>query len=453
MKNNLKINNTVFIAPGAQVIGNVSIGKDSSVWHNAVIRGDMAEIKIGNRTNIQDNATLHCDKGVALTIGDDVTVGHNAVLHSCEIGEKSLIGMGAILLSGCKVGKNAIVAAGSLLTSSCVVPDGALYMGSPAKFARELSLDEKEKNIKNAAEYVSLAKDYLGEDTKACALTYKISEGLTDKNYDIIIALAKKCEEHDGVVLKLNLNMLKHRNPCEKNDFLCFDGSKLVGFFGIYQMSTGCDEAELTGMVDPDYRRRGIFTKLYKSAIDECKLRGIKSTLLITNSGCSHGADFALKNALSPDHSELVMVCKNSDWQMQDNLNLTFRRALTSDVKEMAYLDMLGFNISIAEAEGFYTDFTNFEYYIAQFEDKPVGHICIIRDGDKPLICGLVVSPVYLRRGFGREILDYCLDLIFADGFDKARLEVDCDNKTALSIYRKAGFVDCDRYDYFESVL
>lgn len=451
--NNLHFNNTTFIAPGAQVIGNVSIGENSSVWHNAVIRGDMAEIRIGKGTNIQDNCTLHCDKGAPLIIGDGVTVGHNAVLHSCTVGGGSLIGMGAVLLSGCRVGKNAIVAAGSLLTSSTVVPDGALFMGSPAKLARELTDEEIKKNSINAAEYASLAKAYLRENNKAPELTFKACEGLTSKNLDKITTLAKKCEEHDKILLKLSLNMLKHRNPSETNDFLCFDGSRLVGFIGIYQMSTGNCEAELTGMVDPDYRRLRIFTRLFNMAIAECKKRRVKTALLITNSGCSKGADFALKNAMNPDHSELVMLCDSADWQMSDDLNLTFRRALTSDVKEMAYLDMLGFNCSIEEAEGYYTDFTNCEYYIAQFSDKPVGHIGLIRDGDKPLVCGLVVSPVYRRRGFGREILDYCLDIIYSDGYTKARLEVDCDNKTAISIYRKAGFKECDRYDYFERSL
>lgn len=453
MANKHLLNNNTFIAPGAQVTGDVTLGENSSVWHNAVIRGDMADIKIGKSTNIQDNCTLHCDKDVPLIIGDSVTVGHNAVLHSCAVGDGSLIGMGAILLSGCKVGKNAMVAAGSLLTSSSVVPDDTLFMGSPAKFARKLSDDEINKNLNNAEEYVALAKDYIRENKKVPELTYLSNEGLPSKSLDKIKALAKKCEEHDKILLKLSCNMLSHRNPSETNDFLCFDGSKLVGFIGIYKMSTGSCEAELTGMVDPDYRRTGIFTELFNKAIAECRQGGVKTALLITNSGYSNGADFALKNSLSPEHSELAMICQNKDWQMKEDLNLTFRRALTSDVKEMAYLDMLGFNISIEDAEGFYTDFTNYEYYIAQFDDKPVGHICIVRDCDKPLVCGLVVSPVYRRRGFGREILDYCLDMIYSDGYDKARLEVDCGNKEALSIYRKAGFKDFDRYDYFELAL
>ncbi|CDZ24419.1 carbonic anhydrase/acetyltransferase [[Clostridium] cellulosi] len=154
------ISESAFIAPGAQVIGNVKIGKKASVWHNAVIRGDMAHIEIGDGSNIQDNCTLHCDEGVPLVVGKNVTVGHNAVLHSCNIGDGTLIGIGAVVLSGAKIGKGCLIAAGSVVTPGTEVLDGRMYMGVPAKFKRILNKDEQLKLIANADEYKNLADKY-----------------------------------------------------------------------------------------------------------------------------------------------------------------------------------------------------------------------------------------------------------------------------------------------------
>lgn len=155
-----EIDNTVYIAPGAQVVGDVCLMHNASVWHNAVLRGDIEKITVGANSNIQDNCTLHCDFGVELVIGENVTVGHNAVLHSCHIGDDTLIGMGAVLLGGVKVGKNCLVAAGSVVTPNTVIPDGSMVMGSPAKVRRKLTEQEKLDILSNAAVYIKLAKDY-----------------------------------------------------------------------------------------------------------------------------------------------------------------------------------------------------------------------------------------------------------------------------------------------------
>lgn len=150
----------VFIAPGAQVIGDVELKDGVSIWHNAVLRGDEAKITVGRDSNVQDNSTLHCDKGQELTVGENVTVGHNAILHSCTVGDGSLIGMGAILLNGVVVGKSCLIAAGALLTPRTIVPDNSMVMGSPAKVKRELSPEEIKGMLDNAAEYVSLGREY-----------------------------------------------------------------------------------------------------------------------------------------------------------------------------------------------------------------------------------------------------------------------------------------------------
>jgi len=151
----------VMIASGAQIIGDVELGENVSVWYNAVLRGDMAKITVGKNSNVQDNSTLHCEIGMVLVVGENVTIGHNAILHSCTVGDGSLIGMGAVLLNESNVGKNCLIAAGSLLTPRTVIPDNSMVMGSPAKVKRELTVEEIEDIQSNATEYVSLAKEYM----------------------------------------------------------------------------------------------------------------------------------------------------------------------------------------------------------------------------------------------------------------------------------------------------
>ncbi|MCR4907832.1 MAG: gamma carbonic anhydrase family protein [Lachnospiraceae bacterium] len=146
-------NNTeVFRAEGSRIIGAVSFGKECSVWYNAVIRGDDEPIRIGTRTNIQDNCVLHVDTGFPMEIGSDVTVGHGSILHGCIIGDNSLIGMGSILLNGARVGKNCIIGAGSLVTQGKEIPDGMLAYGNPVKVVRPLS-DEEIEDIRMSAEH------------------------------------------------------------------------------------------------------------------------------------------------------------------------------------------------------------------------------------------------------------------------------------------------------------
>ncbi|MCX8130229.1 MAG: gamma carbonic anhydrase family protein [Clostridia bacterium] len=155
-----KIHDTCFIAPGSFVIGQVVIGKYSSVWYNTVIRGDTAAISIGENTNIQDNSTLHCIKNTCIKIGDNVTIGHGSVLHSCVIGNESLIGIGAIILDKARVGNNCLISAGAVVTPRMEIPDCSLVMGSPARVKRTLT-EEEIKKIKNSSEeYVRLADEY-----------------------------------------------------------------------------------------------------------------------------------------------------------------------------------------------------------------------------------------------------------------------------------------------------
>ncbi len=143
-----------WIAPSADIMGDVTLGNDASVWFHAVIRGDNDPISIGARTNIQDGAVLHSDDGLPLNIGDDVTVGHQAMIHSCTIGDNSLIGIGAVILARAKIGSNTIVGAGALVPEGKDYPDGVLLIGQPARVARELTPEQIGKLKQSAAHYV-----------------------------------------------------------------------------------------------------------------------------------------------------------------------------------------------------------------------------------------------------------------------------------------------------------
>lgn len=150
----------VFIAPGAMVIGNVTIETGASIWYNAVVRGDSAPITIGARTNIQDNSTLHVDEDAPLVIGEDCTIGHNAVIHGATVGNRVLVGMNAVVLSHARVGSDAIVGAGALVNERKQFPDGVLLVGVPARISRTLKEAERENLRASAEKYCRRAQEH-----------------------------------------------------------------------------------------------------------------------------------------------------------------------------------------------------------------------------------------------------------------------------------------------------
>lgn len=149
-----------FIAPNASVMGNVTFGEDVSVWYGAVIRADVEKIQIGNRTNIQDNAVLHADPGDPTILGNDVTVGHGAIVHGATVGDGSLIGMRATILNRATIGKGCLIGANSLVTEGTIIPDYSLAVGSPAKVIRQFTEEQAEKIKSGAMHYVEMAKKH-----------------------------------------------------------------------------------------------------------------------------------------------------------------------------------------------------------------------------------------------------------------------------------------------------
>ena len=155
------IGSNVLICDGVRIIGDVSIGDDSGIWFNAVLRGDVFPITIGSRTNIQDGSILHVTTDThALTIGNDVTVGHNAILHGATIGNRCLIGMGAIVLDAAMIGDESIVAAGSVVKQGMIIPSGVMVAGIPAKIVRDIKPEERQGFIDSAEHYREISVQY-----------------------------------------------------------------------------------------------------------------------------------------------------------------------------------------------------------------------------------------------------------------------------------------------------
>jgi carbonic anhydrase/acetyltransferase-like protein (isoleucine patch superfamily) len=156
------LGNGVFVADSASVIGDVVLGDESSVWFGVVVRGDYFPIRVGARTNIQDNAVVHITSGTAkTTIGDDVTIGHAAIIHGCTIESRCLVGMGSVVLDNAVVGEGSLIAAGSLVTPGTIIPPGSFALGRPARVLRPVSADDRLMIEAAAALYVGYARDFL----------------------------------------------------------------------------------------------------------------------------------------------------------------------------------------------------------------------------------------------------------------------------------------------------
>jgi carbonic anhydrase/acetyltransferase-like protein (isoleucine patch superfamily) len=155
-----RIADSAWVADSAQVIGRVALEEGASVWFGAVLRGDNEWMRIGRGSNVQDGSVLHSDPGFPLTLGDDVTVGHQVMLHGCTVGDGSLVGIHAVVLNGAKIGRHCLVGAGALVTEGKEFPDGSLIMGSPAKLVKQLTPDQFERIKHGAVRYVENAQRY-----------------------------------------------------------------------------------------------------------------------------------------------------------------------------------------------------------------------------------------------------------------------------------------------------
>ncbi|MEW1833735.1 gamma carbonic anhydrase family protein [Microbacterium sp. NPDC079995] len=149
-----RVADTAFVAAGGRIVGDVTLGDRASVWYNAVLRGDSAPISVGARSNVQDGVAVHVDAAHGVEIGEDVSIGHNAVVHGCRIGDGTLVGMGSVILSGAIVGAGCLIAGGAVVLEGAIIPDGSLVAGVPAKVRRALTDEEKAGILRNARIYL-----------------------------------------------------------------------------------------------------------------------------------------------------------------------------------------------------------------------------------------------------------------------------------------------------------
>jgi len=156
----LTIDPTAYIAPGAAIVGEVSVGRNASVWFHATLRGDMESIKIGAESNVQDGCVVHVDRGRPTLIGERVTLGHGAIVHASIVEDDVLVAMKAVVLSGCRVGRHTLIGAGAVVPEGTVIPEGSLVLGLPARVVRPLRPEEIERIHSNARAYVDLSRAY-----------------------------------------------------------------------------------------------------------------------------------------------------------------------------------------------------------------------------------------------------------------------------------------------------
>ena len=155
-----QVHETCFVAEGVKLIGNVVIEENANIWYNAVIRGDIDQILIGKNSNVQDGTIIHCDIGQPTIVGNDVTIGHNSIIHGCVIEENCLVGMGAIIMNGAHIGKNSLIAAGTIIPPGKIIPENSLVMGNPGQVMRKITNMDLEGMKKNTSLYLELAKEY-----------------------------------------------------------------------------------------------------------------------------------------------------------------------------------------------------------------------------------------------------------------------------------------------------
>jgi gamma-carbonic anhydrase len=156
------VREAAFVAPSADVMGAVMLGKDSSIWYQCVLRGDINNIRIGAGTNIQDGTVIHLADDFGVSIGEYSTIGHQAMIHACSIGKECLIGMGATILDGAQIGNQCLIGAGALVTKKMIIPEGSMVLGSPAKVVRPLTQEEREALRGWAEKYIHVAKAHAG---------------------------------------------------------------------------------------------------------------------------------------------------------------------------------------------------------------------------------------------------------------------------------------------------
>lgn len=265
-------------------------------------------------------------------------------------------------------------------------------------------------------------------------------------------ALRQLVEQHDGLIMKLNWNMLETRSDLEANDFIYRADGKIVGFLGMYSLIR--NEAELSGLVHPEYRRKGIFTSLFQEGVMECKKRGIPNLLLICPRSSEAAKGWAESRGGSYAHSEYEMECFAAPNRELASAGPVIRRVAGSDEHDTAELDTVcfggDFEDNLARMKERMAD-ADRSIFVASMNGKVIGKVGIIYP--ERYIGGLAVHPEFRGRGYGRVLLEYAVHKLREEKAERVVLEVACDNEGALALYKSCGFTPTTVYDYYRITL
>jgi ribosomal protein S18 acetylase RimI-like enzyme len=278
--------------------------------------------------------------------------------------------------------------------------------------------------------------------------------GLGATELDEIKCLAELCNQHEGLDLKLNWNILRNRPVDQLNDFLYYVDGQLVGFLALFVFNS--QEGEVSGMVHPDYRQRGIFKTLFEAACQECRNRDVPTLLLIVEQATSAGQAFARHLLTTYDHSEYKMVLEEPRLLNTFRNLLQFRPARAEDVLMLSRITAQAFNMPEDDVD-WYTEETisqpNRRYYVGEVSGAIIGKIDVSLSDEAALILGFAVLSEYQGQGYGRQILARTVQEIIDSGQQNIWLEVSTENKHALSLYQSCGFKETGGYDYYRFVL
>jgi ribosomal protein S18 acetylase RimI-like enzyme len=278
---------------------------------------------------------------------------------------------------------------------------------------------------------------------------YTASRGLSSRQLSEIRELEQACLQKEKLCMKLNYDMLEERSDRETNDFLCYDGGVLAGYLGLYWFKSHSEQGEITGMVRPEYRRRGIFAKLFKLAKDECKARGIGLILLIAERDSEAGRSFALSAGGRLAFSEYRMVFREKEVRGEPGSGIGVRKAGPGDWARIAELDEICFGRrtdAAAEEEN------GKKVYLAELSGVTIGKIGLSAEDSDGYIGGFCIDPAYRKKGHGRSLMLFALDTLIREGYGTVKLEAESKNDNAVGLYESCGFKKATVYDYYEVI-
>ena len=280
-----------------------------------------------------------------------------------------------------------------------------------------------------------------------------LARGLSEKELQDIRELENTCNLYEILNMKLNWDMLENRSSEETNDFLYYEGGKLIGFLGMYGFGSKAKEIEITGMVHPEFRCKDIFKLLFLNAKQECITRGAERILLITERASATGTYFVKCAGSIFSFSEFRMKFSEIEVPLSQNPRITFRKAEHRDNPELLQMDSLFFGSPVDEIDPIYLKERYDTSYVAELNGTIIGKIGVLMEGSDGYIFGFSIKPEYQKQGYGRELLSLTLKDMLSKKINTAILEVAVKNDNALLLYKSCGFKEVTVYDYYEVKL